>query len=136
MTNIYLICPVRKATKEEKEFLNSYVNRIEAEGYTVHYPPRNANQTDPIGNQICDTHAEAMSKADEVHLFYSETSTGSLVDLGMAYLLRHLRLSQGRDLVFRLINRDAVEEAEKQNPNKNYRKVMIYLDDQYRKKET
>lgn len=89
--NIYVLCPVRKATEEEKQFLDQYVANLEADGHTVHYPPRDANQADPSGLEICTTHREALREADEAHLYWkgSETgqgSEGSVFDFGMIFM--------------------------------------------------
>jgi len=135
MKRVYIACPVRKATKEEIEFLTKYVRDLESQGYDVHFPhdKEDVNQNDPIGITICNTHAEAMLKADEVHVYYNPTSIGTIFDVGMAYIERFNRRKRGEDLVFKLINREVVEELEKDNPGKNFRKVMLALDDLYRK---
>ena len=85
--HIYIICPVRKVTPEQKKSMDSYVDNLEAIGFTVHYPPRDADQSDPSGMNICLTHAEAMKKCSCVHIFWDKSSTGSHFDLGMAFAL-------------------------------------------------
>jgi len=133
MKRVYIACPVRNATKKEIEFLTEYVKDLEAKGYDVHFPhdKEDVNQDDPVGINICDTHAEALLKADEVHIYYNPTSEGTIFDLGMAYILRRIRQKTGEDLEIKLINRDVVEEVEKANPGKSFRKVMKHLDDIY-----
>ena len=69
MKKIFLICPVRDVTKKEKEDLMEYISDLESEGHKVHYPPRNTNQNDLIGLNICKENRAAIKKADEVHIF-------------------------------------------------------------------
>jgi len=65
---IYLICSVRKATKEQKQFAEGYVSQLESEGHEVHFPPRDTDQTDDgCGLAICESHQQALIEADEVH---------------------------------------------------------------------
>ncbi len=82
---IFIICPVRDATDPEKKVIADYIARLESEGHHVHYPPRDTNQNDPIGVNICSQNREAIRNADEVHVYWNGKSTGSLFDLGMAF---------------------------------------------------
>jgi hypothetical protein len=42
--DVYLLCPVRKATKREKRFLEEYKRRLETEkGLKVHYPAKDTD---------------------------------------------------------------------------------------------
>jgi len=43
---------------------------------------------DPVGLRICSDNRDAIEAADEIHLWYSASSTGSLFDLGMTFALR------------------------------------------------
>ena len=86
--NIFIICPVRNATDEQKKLVADYIKKKENEGNTVYYPARDTDQTDPIGFAICDENFKGMRDADEVHIFWDEKSSGSLFDLGMAFALR------------------------------------------------
>ena len=48
---IFLICPVR--TSDDRYFADWIVYRLEQEGHTVHYPPRDVDQTDDgVGLEI------------------------------------------------------------------------------------
>ena len=85
---IYVICPVRNITKEQEDEISLYVNKQEVEGHTVHFPPRDVDQSDPTGITICSRHAQAMTAATRVDVFWDKTSSGSHFDLGMAYILR------------------------------------------------
>jgi len=87
--NIYLICLVRDATFDASEI----VGTLEAAGHNVHFPPRDVNQNDPIGLDICNAHLKAMRMADEVCIVWDKNSKGSHFDLGMAFALeRPVRL--------------------------------------------
>jgi hypothetical protein len=84
---IYLICPVRRATDEDKAFLDNYIARIEARGDTVFYPARDNpyEETDRIGDMICSVNSLAIETADEVHIYWVESSAGSKFDLGIVF---------------------------------------------------
>jgi hypothetical protein len=82
---IFIICPVRDATDEERTIIADYITKLESEGHHVHYPPRDTNQNDPIGLRICTQNREAIRNAEEVHVYWNGKSTGSLFDLGMAF---------------------------------------------------
>jgi hypothetical protein len=64
-----------------------HVKLLESLGDIVHYPPRDNDQSDPVGDKICSQMAEALQEADEVHLWYNADSQGVHFDLGMAFLL-------------------------------------------------
>jgi len=85
---IYIICPVRNITKEQEKEIAHYVMEMELEGHTVHFPQRDVDQNDPTGTTICSLHAQAMTAATRVDVFWDRTSSGSHFDLGMAYILR------------------------------------------------
>src|SRR3989344_571400 len=84
---VFLISPVRQITDEEKQAIAEYVQNLEADGYVVHWPIRDTKQDDPVGLRICKDNMEAIVGADEIHLWYSVSSTGSIFDLGMAFAL-------------------------------------------------
>jgi hypothetical protein len=85
--NIYIICAVRNATPDRVATIRAYAAAKRAEGHCVHFPPDDAPQDDPDGSAICEAHREAMSRANEVHVFWDVNSKGSHFDLGMAYAL-------------------------------------------------
>ena len=85
---VYLICPVRCADPAVLERCAAYVESLERDGHTVHYPPRDVDQGDTTGLGICDAHLRAMEAADEVHVAWDVESKGSHFDLGMAFALR------------------------------------------------
>lgn len=80
---IYLICPVRNSDFDS----SNIVRCIESYGHTVHFPPRDVNQDDPTGAEICKAHLAAMREDDEVDIVWDVNSKGSHFDLGMAYAL-------------------------------------------------
>jgi len=80
----FLICPVRGHDPEE---LMSIVEGLESKGWQVHYPPRDTNQNDPTGFNICEQNFMAIKRADVVHVFWDGKSQGSIFDLGMAFAL-------------------------------------------------
>ena len=85
---IYLICPVREINEETCKFIGEYVDKIESNGNSIHYPPRDVNQDDSTGLNICLSHLRAIEKCDEVHIYWDVQSKGSHFDLGMAFALK------------------------------------------------
>lgn len=83
--NVYIICPVRPGISKRA---TAYAKKLEDEGHTVFYPPRDVNQGDPVGLSICTSERSAIERADEVHVFYMCRSQGTHFDLGMAFALR------------------------------------------------
>ena len=89
---IYLICPVRNSSETARRFADEYVAGLEARGNSVHYPPRDVDQTDDgVGLAISEAHRTAMLSCDEVHVLWDPASVGSHFDFGMAFMLRALR---------------------------------------------
>ncbi len=80
----FLICPVRGHKKEET--IDIVIN-LEKEGYDVHWPPRDTNQNDNIGLNICNDNLNAIKSSDVVHIVWDGNSQGCLFDLGMAFAL-------------------------------------------------
>lgn len=86
MYDVFLICPVRNATPEQKAIMIDYITNLEREGLSVYYPARDTNQIDETGGwNICTANKEAILSSKEVHIFWDDTSSGSLFDLGMAF---------------------------------------------------
>ena len=84
---IYLICPVRNVTADQQRAVDTYAHQLTERGDDVHNPRYAVDQTDTTGVGICLAHFDAMDLADEVHVFWDATSTGSHFDLGMAFAL-------------------------------------------------
>ena len=85
--NVYIICSVRNATQKLREDLELYTERLEYEGHYVHLPHRDTDQ-DGDGVSICRQNVAAIEWADEVHVAWEPSSTGSHFDLGAAFVLR------------------------------------------------
>lgn len=87
---VYIICPIRKATKKMKERLREYKQELLNDGYDVFLPfednPYEGN--DPTGADIVTTNLQAIRDADEVHVAWDYTSEGSIFDLGAAMALQ------------------------------------------------
>lgn len=112
-TRVFLICPVRGASEETKASLEAYVARLEAHNYVVHYPSRDTNQADPDGGiNICRRNTSAIRDADEIHIYWAKDSSGSLFDLGAAFVL-------GKPLY--LVNPDDIEQTE----GKSFTNVLL-----------
>ncbi|HXK37743.1 MAG TPA: hypothetical protein VJ579_01620 [Candidatus Paceibacterota bacterium] len=84
---IFLICPVRNITDEEKIAIERYVSDLELAGQIVHWPLRDTDQNDPIGFRICEDNRRAIELADEVHVWWNAASKGSFFDFGMTFAL-------------------------------------------------
>ncbi len=83
---IFLICPVRGITEIENSLLQDYIQGLESTGTKVHYPPRDTNQDDTIGLNICSENRDAIKNALGVSLYYNPNSTGTVFDIGMAFM--------------------------------------------------
>ena len=79
----YLICPVRGQRADKYE---SIVNKLESEGWDIHFPPRDVDQT-LKETQICIKHLNAMYEAERVFVIWDGKSKGCLFDMGMAWAL-------------------------------------------------
>lgn len=90
---VFLICPVRNATDEEKANLQRIIEKYEGMGYLVHYPERDTNQnpfvsnTNTGGYNICLANARAIANAQTVVIYYNKSSVGSMFDVGVTYYL-------------------------------------------------
>ena len=85
---IFLICPVRNATDEQRKWIEDFVVQKRKEGYTIHAPHLHTRQEDMFGGfAICTQNAEAVATSSEIDIYYDQSSTGSVFDLGVAYAL-------------------------------------------------
>lgn len=118
---IFLISPVARATPELNKKIAAYVRKLEKKGHTVHWPIRDTKQTDETGGYlICLTNFTAMMDADEVHVWYDETSGGSKFDLGGLFMLREI---EGVYKKVVIANRKNVRDVE----GKSFYKVLLHL---------
>ncbi len=115
---IFLICPVRNMTEEERKKMEQYIKNLEKQGHKIHWPPRDTNQDDPIGLRICTDNARAIIEADEIHVWWNPDSKGSLFDLGMAFMLDVLR---GKKII--LANPENIDKTD----SKSFNKVLLVL---------
>ncbi|MFP4116034.1 MAG: hypothetical protein ACLFTQ_02415 [Candidatus Aenigmatarchaeota archaeon] len=113
--NIFLVCPVRDLSEEEKKEIESYKESLEETGHEVYYPPEDTDQSDPYGLNICLENKEGLKRADEVHVYWNEKSRGSLHDLGMVTMA---------EKPLRLINREELEFTE----GKSFTNVLLLRD--------
>ena len=99
---IFLICPVRNATEEQRKWIEDFVSDKYKEGYTIHAPHLHTRQTDLFGGYaICTQNAEAVASSQEIDIYYDQSSTGSVFDLGVAYALhKPLVLLNKEEIVF------------------------------------
>ncbi len=99
---IFLICPVRNATDEQRKSIEEFVREKYDDGYTIHAPHLHTRQTDLFGGYaICKQNAEAVASSQEIDIYYDQSSTGSVFDLGVAYALhKPLRLLNKEDIIF------------------------------------
>ncbi len=129
--NIFLICPVRFASEEEKTSLENYVSSLESQGHKVHYPPRDTNQFDETGGyNICRDNLQVIKSSDEVHIYWNGQSYGSHFDFGASFN-EHL----SRNMPIRLANRKGVEDMvvdlKGTGKEKAFEFVLLKLDDLY-----
>jgi nucleoside 2-deoxyribosyltransferase len=85
MKSTFLICPVRGCDPMDTQPI---VEKLESEGWVVHWPPRDTDQVDDTGLRICTDNARAIKDADAVHFVWDGKSQGSLFDLGVAFAFK------------------------------------------------
>jgi hypothetical protein len=115
---IFIICPVRNVDAATNEKIRIYVEGLEREGCSVHWPKRDTRQDDPIGITICDTNRLKIWEAHEVHVWYDSKSQGSSFDFGMTYAFCLLSM---RKIV--IINPDEVHPT----PHKSFQNVLLAM---------
>lgn len=109
---IFLISPVRNVIQTERPKIVAYVQKLEAEGHRVHWPARDTPQDDSTGIDICLFNLDAITAANEVHIWYYQGSQGSIFDFGMIFAL-------GKKLV--LANGGSIERT----PQKSFENVIL-----------
>lgn len=122
---IFLICPVRFASEEEDKFLDNYVGQLESQGCKVHYPKRDTNQKDATGGyRICSDNYQAIKEADEIHVYWTKTSQGSLFDLGVAF-----NEHKTKNKPIKLVNGENIEKIiDEEKKEKSFEQVLLCLD--------
>ena len=95
---IFLICPVRNATDEQRKWIEEFVREKYNDGYTIHAPHLHTRQTDLFGGYaICMQNAKAVATSEEIDIYYDQSSTGSVFDLGVAYALHKKLIVLNKD---------------------------------------
>lgn len=122
---VFLISPVRNIAQETLEALGSYVAKLESEGVEVYWPYRDTDQTDPHGWTICCRNRSAILDANEIHIWYDKTSSGSIFDCGMVFAL--LGIGWTKKVVI------ANPEAVKPTPHKSFENVLLKMQDEAEK---
>ena len=127
---IFLICPVRNATPEQRTWIEEFVRKKCAAGYTIHAPHLHTRQKDLFGGYaICTQNAEAVASSQEIDIYYDQSSTGSVFDLGVAYALhKPLKLLNKEEIVFN--DSDIIDSIIKEwpfNEKLNRRELLIEL---------
>lgn len=117
---IFIICPVRNITFEERLLLHRYVSELETRGHQVYWPLRDTNQQDICGG-LCTVreNLRAMKQADQVHIWWNGRSEGSLADFHMALALDKKAVLINPDLVQKLISKEI-----KRGITKSYNRVV------------
>lgn len=135
---IFLLCKVRGCPPEEVERQRAYVESLESQGHTVHWPPRDTKQDDPLGGVgICRATLSAIMGSNEVHVMWDVTSEGRLFDLGMVFALRELyelgrkfSLATTTSRSFKVVLADSqaldaiIVEQERNGVRKSYERVL------------
>lgn len=99
---VFLICPVRNATEEQKRYIEDFVKEKNQNGMEVHAPHMHTVQQDMFGGYaICYQNANAIAESNEIDMYYDQNSTGSVFDLGVAYALnKKLVILNNEDIIF------------------------------------
>jgi len=119
--SIFIICPVRKVGPKINKKIAAYVAELEAKGHEVYWPHRDNpyQETDSVGTQIVAYNRVEMCRADEVHIWYSKKSIGSIFDIGMFFALVYNNFKK-----FVIINRENITPT----PGKSFENVLLALE--------
>jgi len=118
LTKIYIICPVRKLTKHEKEVVLAYAQTLERDhGSIVRVPFRDTDQDDELGLRIIREHEDDIIWADEIHVWWNATSERSLWDFAQTRMARRFMPEKK----IHLVNVDEVEATDQ----KSYTNVVL-----------
>lgn len=117
---IFLICPVRGVSEEKEGPILEYVTSLRTQGKIVYYPKEDTIQVDPEGGiRILWDNTWANLEADEVHVWWDESSKGSLYDIGVT--MAAAAMGQIRKVV--LANPEAVQSTE----GKSFQNALLAL---------
>lgn len=118
---IFVICPVRNVKPKINKKIAAHVAKLEAEGHEIYWPYRDNpyQKTDSVGTQIIAFNRVLMCRADEVHIWYEKTSTGSIFDIGMFFALVYNNFKK-----FVIINRENVVPT----PSESFENILLALE--------
>ena len=123
-TNIFLISPVHLSSDGTNLRISGYVNQLEKAGAIVHWPIRDTKQDDPTGGfTICRTNCPAILDADEIHIWYDETSNGSKFDMGAVFMLVEM-LGAKKKVV--IANEKEAKKVDDENAKKRKNKKSFF----------
>jgi|SRR3989344_2250776 len=123
---IFLISPVKNASFLTQSKMELYVDFLERSDHQVHWPIRDTKQEDPTGGyNICRTNFQAILEANEIHIWYDETSGGSKFDMGGVFMLSLLAEGMGDKIKVIIANPEEVADV----PGKSLFKVMKRIAD-------
>ena len=118
MKKAFLICPVRG---HNPNHANDVVEKLENNGWIVHYPPRDTDQIDDTGYRICLDNLQAISDADKIFIFWDGKSQGSVFDAGMAFALnKPIEIVSVPDLIGEKSFQDMLAYWERKKANKSH----------------
>jgi len=122
---IFLICPVRNATDTQKRWIENFVKEKYNDGYTLHAPHLHTVQNDLFGGYaICRQNAIAVATSEEIDIYYDQSSTGSVFDLGVAYALnKPLIVLNNNEIIFD--NNDFIDSIVKSWPYKKSKQKIL-----------
>lgn len=106
---------------KNQDAIRAYVAKLEADGHDVYWPARDNpyQKTDKIGIKICEHNRGKMFLADEIHIWYEKTSTGSIFDIGMFFMF--VRTHSFKKFV--IINPNGIAPT----PHKSFENVVLTL---------
>jgi len=81
----FLACPVRGVTKKVNRFLSDLISVLESMDSKVYWPPRDTNQNDTVGLNICYENEDGIKRSKDYWIFYNRSSMGSIFDTGAAF---------------------------------------------------
>lgn len=81
---IVICCPIRLADKSQNQEALDYIARLKSEGHEVFSYWDTLMEACPTGADILNRHLEAVQNADEVHVFWTNNSTGTHFEIGTA----------------------------------------------------
>ena len=86
---VYVICPVRRISDNQRADVLAHVSMLEDKGHIVFVPFRdNVAETPENGLLVCRNNRAALEEAEAILVFWDPMSAGSIFDLGMAFALR------------------------------------------------